>query len=354
MRILSRVKIIAGLLFMSIYLISCQADTSGLLYYFNSNGKPRKVRNQSTWERRYLQILDSMEIVMGPLPDRTIKKALNQQNLEDTIIDGIRRIKITFEAENNDRVPAYLLIPENVSKPVAGILCLHQTTAIGKGEPAGIGGNPDLDYAWELAQRGYVTLAPDYPNFGDYVFDPYANGYKSATMKGIRNHMAAIDLLQSLPQVDPERIGCIGHSLGGHNSLFLAAFDRRIKAVVTSCGFTSFYKYYNGDLKGWSHKGYMPLIASKYNADPAKMPFDFPEILAAIAPRPIFINAPLHDSNFDNSGVHDCVDAAIKVYELLGSHDKIILKTPDAPHEFPPSVRAEAYLFLDRELSAKN
>src|SRR5512133_1649077 len=109
MRILSRAKIIAGLIFMSIYLISCQADTSGLLYYFNSNGKPRKVRNQSTWERRYLQILDSMEIVMGPLPDRTVKTALNQQNLEDTIINGIRRIKIIYEAEKNDRVPAYLL-----------------------------------------------------------------------------------------------------------------------------------------------------------------------------------------------------------------------------------------------------
>ncbi|MBK9390180.1 MAG: alpha/beta fold hydrolase [Bacteroidetes bacterium] len=325
-----------------------------MLYYLNSNGKPGKVRNQATWDRRYLQILDSMQIVMGPLPDRTIRKALNQQNLEDTIINGIRRIKLTYEVENNDRVPAYLLIPENISKPVPGILCLHQTTSIGKGEPAGVGGNPDLDYAWELAERGYITLAPDYPNFGDYVFNPYVNGYISATMKGIRNHMAAIDLLQSLPQVDPERIGCIGHSLGGHNSLFLAAFDKRIKAVVTSCGFTSFFKYYNGDLKGWSHKGYMPLIASKYNADPEKMPFDFPEVLAAIAPRPVFINAPLHDSNFDNTGVHDCVNAARQVYEVLGSSDKIILKTPDAPHEFPPAVRNEAYLFLEKELSVKN
>jgi pimeloyl-ACP methyl ester carboxylesterase len=354
MRKSSIIKRIAGLLILSLYLASCQVDTSGLLYYLNGNGKPGKVRNQATWNRRYLQILDSMQIVMGPLPDRTIRKALNQQNLEDTIISGIRRIKLTYEVENNDRVPAYLLIPENISKPVPGILCLHQTTSIGKGEPAGIGGNPDLDYAWELAEHGYVTLAPDYPNFGDYIFDPYANGYISATMKGIRNHMAAIDLLQSLAQVDPERIGCIGHSLGGHNSLFVAAFDKRIKAVVTSCGFTSFFKYYNGDLKGWSHKGYMPLIASKYNADPEKMPFDFPEVLAAIAPRPVFINAPLHDSNFDNTGVLDCVNAARQVYEVLGSSDKIILKTPDAPHEFPPAVRNEAYLFLEKELSVKN
>ena len=48
--------------------------------------------------------------------------------------------------------------------------------------------------------------------------------------------------------VDPERIGVIGHSLGGHNSLFVATFDERLKAVVTSSGFNSFAKYYGGDL----------------------------------------------------------------------------------------------------------
>jgi pimeloyl-ACP methyl ester carboxylesterase len=324
------------------------------MVYVKANGRSKKIRNAAAWQKRREQILDSMQIVMGPLPDRTFRIDLKWQNIEDTVINGIRRIKLTYEAENSDRVPAYLLIPENISKPVPGILCLHQTIRIGKGEPAGIGGSPNLDYAWELAERGYVTIAPDYPNFGDYIFDPYLNGYISATMKGIRNHMAAVDLLQSLPQVDPEHIGCIGHSLGGHNSLFVSAFDKRIKAVVTSCGFTSFFKYYNGDLKGWSHKGYMPLISSKYNTDPEKMPFDFPEILAAIAPRPIFINAPLHDSNFDVTGVLDCVQAALPVYKLFNAEDKIIVKNPDAPHDFPADVRRESYLFFDRELNIKN
>ena len=185
------------------------------------------------------------------------------------------------------------------------MLCLHQTTRIGKGEPAGLGGKPDLQYARELAERGYVTLAPDYPNFGDYHVDAYAMGYASTTMKGIWNHMRAVDLLRSLPEVDGKRIGVIGHSLGGHNSLFLAAFDTRIRAIVTSCGFNSFAKYMKGDLTGWSHKGYMPRIASEYGKDPARMPFDFPGVLAALAPRPVFINAPLNDANFEVSGVRD-------------------------------------------------
>jgi pimeloyl-ACP methyl ester carboxylesterase len=291
---------------------------------------------------------------MGPLPDIAHKVPLDVKIIEESNVEGLRRMKISFAVEKDDRVPAWLFIPAGQKSPVPGMLCLHQTIDIGKGEPAGLGGSPDLGYALELAKRGYVTLAPDYPNFGEYRYDPYSNGYVSASMKGIWNHMAAVDLLQSLPEVDRERIGCIGHSLGGHNSLFLAVFDTRIKAIVTSCGFTSFFKYYDGDLTGWSHKGYMPRIASIYEKNPAKMPFDFTEILGALAPRALFINAPIHDSNFDISGVYDCVNAAIPVYELFGAGDKLVMTNPDAPHAFPPEVRNAAYRFLDKEFDFNN
>jgi hypothetical protein len=230
------------------------------------------------------------------------------------------------------------------------MLCLHQTTAIGKGEPAGVGGLKNLHYALELAERGYVTLAPDYPNFGGYKIDPYARGYASATMKGIWNHMRAIDLLASLPEVDAARIGCIGHSLGGHNSLFVAGFDLRIKVVVSSCGFNSFAKYFKGNLAGWSHKGYMPRIASVYGRDARKMPFDFTEVVAALAPRALFINAPLKDDNFEVSGVRDCVRAASPVYRLLEAADNIEAVYPSSGHDFPPDIRLQAYAFIDRLL----
>jgi predicted dienelactone hydrolase len=321
-----------------------------LMNFKGSSGKIQKVKNSRDWEKRRLQILDNMQLVMGPMPDASKKVPLDIQVSEEVEFDGIKRIKITYAAEKDDRVSAYLLIPLITNGQVPGILCLHQTIKIGKEEPAGLGGSPNLNYALELAKRGYVALAPDYPNFGEYTFDPYKNGYLSATMKGIWNHMAAVDLLQSLPEVDPDRIGCIGHSLGGHNSLFVSVFDKRIKAVVTSCGFTSFYKYYKGDLTGWSHKGYMPRIASVYDKNPAKMPFDFTEVIGALAPRPVFINAPLKDSNFENSGVHDCVNAAKPVYNLLKATGKVVLTTPDAPHDFPVTVREEAYKFFDKEL----
>jgi dienelactone hydrolase len=159
-------------------------------------------------------------------------------------------------------------------------------------------------------------------------------------------------VLAGLPEVDPERIGVIGHSLGGHNALFLAAFEPRVRAVVTSCGFNSFFKYMGGDLTGWSHAGYMPRIASVYDRDPGQMPFDFTEVLAAVAPRPVFINAPRRDDNFELSGVHDCVAAARPVYALLGAADALVLETPEAGHDFPPAVRERAYAWLEQVLAA--
>ena len=222
--------------------------------------------------------------------------------------------------------------------------------SIGKDEPVGLGGKPDLWYAMELARRGYVVLAPDYPNFGEYQLDVYKLGYASATMKAIWNNLRAVDLLCSLDEVDPDRIGVIGHSLGGHNAIFTALFEPRIKAIVSSCGFNAFPYYFKGNIAGWSHKGYMPRLRETYQLDLQKVPFDFPELIGALAPRAFFTNSPLHDANFEVEGVRVCITAARPVYDLLGVPDRLTAVYPDAQHTFPPAVRTRAYEFLDRQL----
>ena len=325
-------------------------DKSKLLVCLTEDGRERAIASTRTWQMRRERILADMQLVMGPLPNASRRVPLDIIVLEETELAKVTRKKVTYVAEKDDRVPAYLLVPKELRSRAPAMLCLHQTTGIGKGEPAGLGGDANLHYALELAERGYVTLAPDYPNFGDYRLDVYAMGYASATMKGVWNHMRAVDLLQSLPEVDPQRIGCIGHSLGGHNTLFLAAFDTRIKVAVTSCGFNSFLKYEGGNLAGWSHKGYMPRIASVYGKDARKMPFDFTEVLAAIAPRQVFVNAPTRDDNFEVSGVKDCLSAASPVYELLGAEGKLQAVHPDCGHGFPPEARQAAYAFIERVL----
>jgi dienelactone hydrolase len=326
------------------------ADKANLLAYIDAAGRAQPVRTPADWQHRRRHILDSMQLVMGPLPPPSGKVPLELKVIAETRVDGLVRRKISFAVEKGDRLPAWLLIPADLRGKAPAALCLHQTTAIGKDEPAGLGGGENLHYGLELARRGYVTLCPDYPNYGEYKCDAYAAGYASTTMKAIWNHMRAMDVLESLSEVDGLRIGCIGHSLGGHNAVFLAVFDNRVKAVVSSCGFNAFPKYGGGDLSGWSHRGYMPRIASAYGSDPRKMPFDFTEALAAIAPRPVFVNAPRKDANFEVSGVKDCLRAAAPVYALLGAGDKLVAEHPDAGHDFPPAVRKAAYEFLDAAL----
>ncbi len=295
---------------------------------------------------------------MGPVPVQWRALPLEMKIEEETVLPRFTRKRISFQAEPADRVSAWLLTPRGEAGRRAGMLCLHQTTAIGKDEPAGLGGDPNLHYALELAERGFVALAVDYWDFGDYrtrKYDPYDHGYSSGTMKGIWNHMRALDLLESLPEVDGKRMGCIGHSLGGHNALWLAAFDERVKVSVTSCGFSSFASYAaspygKGSLANYAQRRYMPRIAARFNNDPAKVPFDWPEVLAAVAPRPVFINAPLRDENFVVEGVRECIEAARPIYDLYRAGTNLVCAHPAAGHSFPETIRRQAYEFIEARL----
>ena len=328
-------------------------DKLNLLYYVGESGESTPITTADQWNIRRQHILKNMQLVMGELPDLDLPMPPEYEVVEEKEFPLYIRQTIRYKVEAWDEVPAFLFLPKTVmtsSVKVPAVLCLHPTSSIGKRVCAGEGPRPNRNYAEELAERGYITLAPDYPGFGDYVEARkllYEKGYVSCTMKGIVNHRRAVDLLQSLPQVDPERIGCIGHSLGGHNTLFVSVFDRRIKVAVTSCGFTQFPKYMKGDLTGWTHDGYMPRIDTVYGKDPACMPFDFSEVLAAIAPRAVFVCAPVHDANFEVSGVKDAVAAAQPVFELLGGKDNLRVANPDAEHDFPTETRMAAYAFMD-------
>ncbi len=320
------------------------------LVWLTPNGsQPIETLEQWGWRRD--RILRDMQQVMGSLPDTSQRVPVAVQVLEEEDVGTYVRHRIRYRADRLSEVPAYLLIPKQRETALPAALCLHQTTPIGKCEPAGLGGQANLHYADELARRGYVCLVPDYPSFGEYEFDfaAAAELYPSGTMKAIWDNVRGVDLLESLPEVDADRIIAIGHSLGGHNALFTAAFEQRIRAVISSCGFTAFHYYYGGNLAGWTSDRYMPRIRTQWENNPDRVPFDFYEVLAAIAPRAVFVNAPVNDSNFAVQGVRHVEQRCGEVYNLWKARPPKFVY-PECGHDFPPEVREAAYQWLEEVL----
>lgn len=324
-------------------------DRFDVLRVNGTDGKSTSAKSVADWESRRRHILAALERVMGTFPNPAKRVALDVKVLEEVKLEGgLLRRKLTYQSDATDRVAAYLFLPEATAKAkLPAVLCLHQTARLGKAESAGLVENPK-QYALHLAQRGYVTFAPDYPSFGDSKYDFHPrHGYASGTMKAIWDNVRAVDLLESLPEVDAARLGVIGHSLGGHNAMFTAVFETRLRVIVSSCGFTTFRK---DDLPSWTGKVYMPRIAGEFGNDAAKVPFDFPEIVAAFAPRPFLTCSAEGDSDFDVSGVRDVLEAARKVYELHGRAGDLVGYYPKGPHAFPEDARKVAYNFLDQHL----
>lgn len=324
--------------------------------------KDLPAKHSVSHEKKRQQILRNMEKAMGKLPDRSDLPLFDIQISDSVKEDKFTRYTLSFAVTQNERLPVYLYVPKQRGsiQRIPAMLVLHGTSALGKGVVDGQGALPNRAHARELAQRGYVVIAPDYPSFGDlkdHNFD--TDRYESATMQAIFNHMRCVDLLQSRPDVDPENIGVIGHSLGGHNSMFVAAFDTRLKVAVSSSGWTQFEYYnigeegskkYGGRLGPWAQIRYMPLIRTKYKLDAKLIPFNFDDIIAAIAPRAFFSVSPLKDSNFDVKGVREGIALARKTYTDLGADKMLQVRYPDAGHDFPVENRKEVYAFLDKVL----
>ena len=332
------------------------------LIFRNAQGALVPVTTVREWNLRRDDLLVRMQQVMGPITANAKRAPLDMKTVRET--DGGSYVvrEITFASEPGSVTPALLFIPKkalaSTERQTRAALCLHPTNLqLGHKVMTAAGGNSS--YAIELAQRGFVAIAPAYPLMGDYHPDLRKLGYASGTMKAIVDNMRAIDLLAELPFVKADHVAAIGHSLGGHNAIFTAVFDPRIAIIVSSCGFDSFLDYYEGSPamwspgKGWTQERYMPRLAHYFPALNA-IPFDFHELIAALAPRPVWINAPLHDANFRWQSVDRVADAARSVYALHGAGRYLTVEHPDAPHEFPLAMRERAYRAIEDVLRDAN
>lgn len=354
----------AGALLCFVLLMVCRAGAgetaaparlsrTNLLVYHARSGAVVPVKSKADWRRRRAEILAGMQQIMGPLPSQAKRCPLEVRVEEEVDCGAYLRRFITYASEPGSRVPAYLLIPKTAldsRKKHAAVLALHPTDME-------FGHRVLLEqlrahyraYGRDLVERGFVVLAPAYPLMAAYQPDLKALGYRSGTMKAIWDNVRGLDLLDSLPFVQRGKFGVLGHSLGGHNAIFTAVFDSRITVVVSSCGFDSFVDYMEGNITGWTSERYMPKLLD-YRSRLAEVPFDFPELLGALAPRTLFINAPLGDTNFKWRSVDVCAQAAGPVYRLYGAPGHWRVMHPDCGHDFPPEAREAAYRLLAETL----
>src|SRR5262249_41888098 len=238
------------------------------------------------------------------------------------------------------------------------VLCHHQHAGqfeVGKDGPAGLGSTPDQYYAIELARRGYVTIAPDALCFGERQ-DP-AGQLKKAdyeryqalhritegrTLQGkyVWDARRALDYLETRPEVDPSRIGMIGHSLGGQETLFTTAADTRIKAAVSSCGFASL-RVLQRDRILHNFALFVPGLAEEG---------DYGAVLALVAPRPFLVAARSDDPIFPLDGIEEPVAAGRRPFAGAGAADRLGTFYEPGPHQFSDAMREAAYAWLDRWL----
>ena len=334
-----------------------------LLLYRERDAKPQAAKNAEDWAKRRAEIVRGAEAVMGKFPGAEKRCPLDVKVEEEVDCGKYVRRLVTYSSEPGSRVPAYLCIPKDLLKgksKAPAVLCLHGTdNTVGHGTVVGLGTRPNRSYASELAERGYVTLAPNYPLLAKYQPDVKKLGWESGTMKAVWDNVRGLDLLEALPFVDSSRgFATIGHSLGGHNSVFTAVFEPRLKAVVSSCGLDSFSDYYGGDEvhwapeKGWCQTRYMLKLAA-YKGRLADIPFDFHELVGALAPRHVLIVAPTKDSNFRAASVDKVAASAKPIFKLLGHEDRLRVEHPDCAHDFQPEMREAAYKLFDAVLIGK-
>ncbi len=318
------------------------------------------VDSPEEWSVRRAQILDAISSIIGVPPSNDI--ALDAQTHSAQRCDNYQRLRVSFQTEDDERVPAWLLVPHEWDEPGPAVLCLHQTVDCGKDEPVGLGDSVQLAYAHELASTGYVTLAPDHLCAGERIkegLDPYDTSkfYEkhpdwSAVGKAVWDGSRALDYMHTLTGlINSEAIGCIGHSLGGHSAVFLSAMDNRIAATVSNCGLTTFQD--DPNRLNWARDSWYRYMSRlrPYFEDGARAPFDMHDLAALVAPRPLLNISALNDKCFaDTEALADLGVQVHRVYRLLDAAEGFSNHLHGMGHGFPNELRGYAYGWLDRWL----
>jgi dienelactone hydrolase len=327
--------------------------------FFPTDEMHAKPAGLTEWTARRELIRRVVRRDLGRPP--TSQPALDVKIIESEPQGGYERRLIEYSVDRGDRVRAYLCVGDKITARQPAVLVLHQTVPEGKRESVGLAGNPSLAFASELANRGYVTLAPDSITAGERVdaggaFDTrgFYAGHPSLSAMGkmLYDAQRAVDLLASMDEVDAKRIGVIGHSLGAEEALMLAAFDERVAATVASCGYSTFAAGKNRLV--WARDrwfSYMPKLRPVFLRDDLPA-WDWPDVVRLIAPRSLYQHTTTEDQIFPESrSAFAAGESARPVWTLYGREEHLTNVLKPGKHAIAHDTKLEMYEWLDRQLS---
>lgn len=324
------------------------------------------VKTRDDWEKRREEILSQWHKMMGEWPP--LMKNQRMKFLDSVNRENFTQYRISFKWTPNERTEGYLLMPRGNRKMPAVIVVYYEPeTAIGLGEPASISrfagsnqGEPNRDFAYQLAKRGFVALSIGtteatkdkiyslfYPNVEHACVQPLSMlAYAAAN---------AWYVLSKLPTVDSMRIGIMGHSFGGKWAMFASClFDKFACAVWSDPGIVfdeskpnvNYWEpwYLGYSTPPWRKRGniikenpatglYPKLIAEGY---------DLHELHALMAPRPFLVSG----------GSEDTIERwiplnhSIAVNNLLGYENRVAM-TNRSKHSPTPESNEQAYIFFE-------
>jgi dienelactone hydrolase len=311
------------------------------------------IRSLEDWQAQREEYRRQLQEMLGlwPMPERTDLKPVITGKLEH---EDFTVEKLYFEALPKLYVTANLYLPKKQEGPVPAILyaCGH-SRAITNGVSCGNKTGYQRHGAW-FARNGYVCLMIDTVELGEIRGRHHgthsdgrwwwnSRGYTPAGVEawfGIR----ALDYLCSRPEVDKERIGMTGRSGGGSYTWTIAALDDRVKVAAPVAGITDLQnQVVDGCIEG--HCDCM-FFVNTYR-------WDFPQLAALIAPRPLLIGNSDKDKIFPLDGVVRLYTQVRRIYQLYGKTNQLGLLITDGPHADTQDLQLPVFRWFNRFLKGQ-
>jgi dienelactone hydrolase len=304
----------------------------------DAHGRP--ITTLAAWQARRRELRQWWLDFLGPLPaERTAAPKLTV--IEEDRPDGVVRQLVRYEVEPGLETEAYLLRPAKQEGKAPGIAVFHSTVNYSIRQPAGLEGPPEKFFGLTYAKQGCVCFCPRnflWPTTVRITAQNEAQKFleRAPSSKGmakmLHDALVAVDILAALPEVDAARLGCVGHSLGAKETLYLPAFDERVKVTVSSEGGVG------TRFSNWDAPWYLgPSIK-----EPA-FTHEHHELLALAAPRPCLL---VGGNSADGDRGWPFIAAALPVYELYGKPARLGQFNHGKGHAVPPEAeqRIEQWL----------